>query len=136
MSIALLDSDAVVDFLRGFEPSVELLRSLADAGDTLGVCDVVLAEVYSGLRPDDRPRVGFIIAGLAYLETSAEAARLAGEWRYDFARRGVVLATSDVLVAATAVSHKARLVTGNLPHYPMPELALIPLPRPRRPLGG
>jgi len=133
MPLTLLDADAVIDFLQGIKQSVDLLKSLADAGDTLGVCDVVVAEVYSGLRPEDRPRVAPILAGFAYLATSAEAARLAGEWRHDFARRGVVLSTSDVLVAAAAVAHRARLVTGNAAHYPMPELALMPLPRPLDP---
>lgn len=131
MSLALLDSDAVIDFLRGIEPSVELLESLVSAGDTLGICDVVVAEVYSGLRPDSRPKVASVLSGFAYLETSPGTARQAGEWRYDFARQGIVLSTSDVLVAATALAHRARLITGNASHYPMPDLALIPLPRPR-----
>jgi predicted nucleic acid-binding protein len=87
MAVALLDSDAVIDLLRGIEPSVELLRSVAAAGDTLGICDVVLAEVFAGLRPEDRAAVASVLAGFAYLRTSAEAARQAGEWRHDFARK-------------------------------------------------
>lgn len=130
MPLVLLDSDAAIDFLRGIEPSVRLLESLTSAGDIPGICDVVVAEVYSGLPVESRSKVAGVLSGFAYLDTSVEAARQAGEWRYEFARRGVVLAISDVLVAATALAHQARLLTGNVAHYPMAELTLIPLPRP------
>ncbi len=101
-------------------------------GDTVCLCDVVLAEVYSGVRPEHRQRVAGVLDSLPYLATSAEAARQAGVWRYEFARAGVQLATSDVLVAATAHAHGARLLTGNASHYPMKDVSVLALPRPRR----
>jgi len=129
VSIVLLDSDAVIDFLFGIDRSVRLIRSLFERGDTLCLCDVVLAEVYSGLRPDHREKAASVLAGFPFLATSAEAARQAGIWRFDFARQGVALATSDVMIAATAFDHGARLLTGNVAHYPMGEITVEPLPR-------
>jgi predicted nucleic acid-binding protein len=73
-----------------------------------------------------------LLDGLRYLETPEPAARLAGAWRYKYQREGLRLQTPDVLVAATALTHGATLVTGNLGHYPMPELTLLPLTRPYR----
>ena len=54
MATYLLDSDAIIDYLMGFAPSVQLIRSIHSRGDVLAVCDVVIAEAYSGLRPGDR----------------------------------------------------------------------------------
>ena len=129
MARYLLDSDAVIDYLAGIAGTVELIHHLHRQGEDLCVCDVVIADVYSGLRIPSRDAAQKLIGSLSFLPTSAEAARRAGEWRYAYARRGVTLSTTDVLVAATASAHQAGLVTGNRDHYPMRELQVLPLPR-------
>jgi predicted nucleic acid-binding protein len=40
------------------------------------------------------------------------------------------LSTTDCLIAAIAVEHQAQLVTGNRRDFPMPEITVVPLPRP------
>lgn len=132
MSLHLLDSDSVIDFFAGFAPTVSLLNSLVAQGDKLCVCDIVMAEVYSGLSPADRDRRGAFLAALRFLPTSSAAARQAGAWRYAFARRGQPLATTDCVIAAVAHAHSATLVTGNIRHFPMEEIVILPLPRMRR----
>jgi predicted nucleic acid-binding protein len=73
---------------------------------------------------------GFLpISSLRFLPTSPKSGRQAGVWRYDFARRGKQLPTTDCLIAAIAQEHQAALITGNTDDYPMPELTVIPLPR-------
>ncbi len=47
---------------------------------------------------------------------------MAGNWRRDFASRGVTLSQSDCLIAAAAVSAGASLATGNPKDFPMPGL--------------
>jgi predicted nucleic acid-binding protein len=42
------------------------------------------------------------------------------------------MAITDSLIAATAIDHAAVLVTGNAKDFPMPEVMLLPLPRPGR----
>ena len=69
------------------------------------------------------------VASCEFLQTSFASAIQAGAWRFDFARRGFALGMPDMLIAATAVEHDATLVTGNVRHYPMPELSLLALPR-------
>jgi hypothetical protein len=132
MALYLLDTDCVIDYLVGVPATVALVRSLHQGGHSLATCDVVVAEVYSGLRPAVRDRAEALLLALDYLPTPFAAARQAGDRRYEYARRGIVLATSDVLVAATARLHGAIVVTGNVGHYPMVEsgdLAVMPLPR-------
>jgi len=124
MARYLLDTDAIIDYLRGFQPTVNLIRQLHDRGDTLCVCDVVVAEVYAGLRPQHRDAAERLVYALDFLPTSASIARQAGQWRYDFARKGVTLAATDILIAATAEAHGASVVTGIPSRYPMPERIL------------
>lgn len=132
MAYYLLDTDAIIDYLAGIASSVRLVQELHDRGNFLCICDVVVAEVHSGLRPQDREKAEKLLSACSFLSTDAEDAKLAGRWRYEYARRGVTLSTTDALVAATAHGHKATIVTGNKDDYPMDEIDVLPLPRPRR----
>lgn len=131
MSLTLLDTDGVIDWLKNHDPSVRFIRSLFARGDTLCTCDIVLAEVYAGLHLADRPAAEPFLSALTFLATTPAAARVAGTWGYDFARRGMVLKVSDLLIAATASQHGASVVTGNIKDYPMTDVTVEPLPRSR-----
>jgi predicted nucleic acid-binding protein len=56
-------------------------------------------------------------------------ARLAGDLKRDYGRKGITLATTDVTVAAVALYNELTLITDSLKHYPMKELDLYPLPK-------
>jgi predicted nucleic acid-binding protein len=131
MDTFLLDADAVIDQLKGFAQTVQLLESLHDAGGELCVCDVTIAEVYAGLDPHERARAEQFLSACSFLGSSPAIARQAGEWRYQYRRRGITVGLTDALIAATAHGHRARLVTGNIDQYPMPEVETVALPRAR-----
>jgi predicted nucleic acid-binding protein len=135
VALYLLDTDAVIDFFKGFPSSVELIQQLFQQGENLCTCAVVMAVVYAGLNPTERGRGEELLGSLRFFATSPGAARQAGLWRYAFARQGVQLATTDCLIAAVAHERGATLVTGNMDDYPMPELRRLPLPRRQRGSG-
>ncbi len=132
MARYLLDTDAIIDYLTGVQASVNLIQNLHQQGDLLCVCDVVIAEIYAGLRPQDRGKAQPLLNAFYFLATGPGAARQAGEWRYAYARQGVAISTTDVLIAATAQAHGATLVTGNIEDYRMKEMSILPLPRVRQ----
>ena len=125
----LLDADAVIDFLNGTPSTAELIDELYLRNEIFCTCDVVIAEVYSGLVPSERKDGQILLESLLYLTGTPGAARQAGLWRYEFRRRGRQLTTTDCLVAAISHGHGATLVTGNTRHFPMPEITVLPLPR-------
>jgi predicted nucleic acid-binding protein len=129
MALFLLDSDALIDFVNGFEPTISLLRSLLADGETLCSCGVALTEAYAGLNPEGEAPAAAFLPTLRYLPTSSATAEQAGRWRYRAAREGRTLTTTDTLIAATAVAHNATVVTGNVRDFPMSEVSLLPLPR-------
>jgi predicted nucleic acid-binding protein len=129
VALYLLDTNAVIDFFKGFPSTVELIQQLFRQGETLCTCAVVMAEVYAGLNPTERSRGEELLGSLRFFVTSPGASRQAGLWRYAFARQGVQVATTDCLISAIAHERGATLVTGNMVHFPMPELRLMPLPR-------
>jgi predicted nucleic acid-binding protein len=113
MAYFLIDTDAVIDYLRGIHDSIAMLKSVHDREDELCVCGVVVAEVFADIRPPGRGDVLSFISTFHFLPTPADAARLAGEWWYQHPRSARTHSTTDMLVAATAVFHRASLVTGN-----------------------
>jgi predicted nucleic acid-binding protein len=128
----LLDSDAVIDHLKGVGPTIALVDTLINGRNILCTCDVVLAEVYTGLPPAARDAAEQFLATLDFLPSVPEIGRQAGLWKYQFARQGTTVALTDALIAATALHWGATVVTGNPRHYPMAEVSLLPLPRPTR----
>jgi predicted nucleic acid-binding protein len=49
----------------------------------------------------------------------------AGGFRYDLARKGVILTITDCLIAAVAIDSGSTLVTRNTKDYPMPGITLL-----------
>jgi hypothetical protein len=123
----ILDTTVLIDAAKHREPALSWLRDALEQSIELGVCGVIVAEFYAGLRPDERSRWEAFIDELTYWGTTREMAQQAGIYRYDFARRGRAILTPDAMIAATAVAVGAALVTDNVKDFPMPELEIIRL---------
>jgi tRNA(fMet)-specific endonuclease VapC len=129
----LVDSDVLIDYLRGVPTIVAHIQQLETAGNLLCTCDIVIAEVESGLNPTQSAAARLLMTNLVVLERDLAASRQAGRWRYDYARKGITLSMPDALIAVTAYFHGAGILTGNLSHFPMPELTILTgPPRPPR----
>lgn len=121
----LLDTTALIDFLRGRKEVAALLEVLQEKAP-LAACPVTVAEVFAGTREKDAPRVNEFLSTLVYYPISYSAARLAGSLRYDYARKGITLSLADTLIAAVALENGLAVVTANTDHFPMKDLAVIP----------
>ena len=124
MASLLLDTTVLIDVLRGRSGTVERLRRAAEARETLWTCAVNVEETVRGLRPSEADAAQLLFDGLRMAPLGREQGALAGEWRRDFAARGVTLSQADCLVAAAAASVGARLATGNPKDFPMDSLAV------------
>lgn len=75
-----------------------------------------------GLRPRERKRAAAFLDALKFLVTDREAARRAGQYQAEWAKRGRTIHTVDALIAGTARAHGAVLLTHNLDDFPMRDL--------------
>jgi predicted nucleic acid-binding protein len=124
MGSVLLDTTVVIDLLRGHQSALGRLRALRDTGDAPYVCAINVEETVRGLRPEERDRVRALFAGLREAPLGSSEGWVAGEWRRDFAARGVTLSQADCLVAASAAAIGGRLATGNPRDFPMDGVAV------------
>ena len=86
------------------------------------VCAVSVEEVARGLGPAEAAGARLLFEGAAMAPLGEAEGWRAGEWRREYAARGLTLSQADCLVAAAALAVGGRLVTGNPRHFPMPEL--------------
>lgn len=126
MTDHLLDANALIDYFRNKESTLNLLESLEMQGHRLAICAVGLAELYSGFSLRQRIAADPVVDRWFYYEATPSIAKEAGRYRYEFARIGTTLSATDSLIAAVAIANDATLVTNNLRHFPMPEIRLLP----------
>ncbi|MFW6118630.1 MAG: type II toxin-antitoxin system VapC family toxin [Chloroflexota bacterium] len=122
MANYLLDTTVIIDCLRGRKATVDFLTKMASEGSIVGCCAVNIAEVYAGMRENERQGTKKFLDSLEYFEVTRNMAEQAGEYKRQYSEKGITLALSDVIIAAIAISNSLTLVTDNLKHYPMPEL--------------
>jgi predicted nucleic acid-binding protein len=131
----LLDTDILIDLLRGKVTARNFLLSLAE--DAPHCCSVVtVAEIYSGMRETERQKTSELIESLIVVPVTKDIAVKAGEFRRVYRNpetkkaqpsgsgesKKIELELDDCLIAATAACEGLELVTGNTRHYPMPEV--------------
>ena len=119
----LVDTDILVDYLRGHPKAVSFLER--NVGD-VSISAVSVAELYQGVREgQERTRLSRMISALVVLPLTQEIAETAGLYRRDHRDRlGCGLA--DCMIAATASEHRLDLATLNDRHFKMLDNVVIP----------
>lgn len=112
----LVDTDVMVDFLRGYPQAIALVQAQSTR---IILSSIVTAELYAGVRGEDEMGILDGLIGLfRIVPVSRAVARAAGLLKRKYGKsHGVGLA--DAIIAATAESENADLATLNAKHYPM-----------------
>lgn len=118
----MLDSTVLIGYLRDTPAVASALRRQLAEGHTLATTCVNLAEVERGLRPKERRRAAAFLDALRFLITDREAARRAGRYQAEWAKRGRTIHTADALIAGTTRAYGAVLLTHNIDDFPMRDL--------------
>ncbi len=128
MAIFLLDTSVIIDAINGKRDRDQLLDDLLEQRNLLACCSINVTEVYAGMRSHEAKVTGAFLRSLRFYEVTWEIARLAGELKSAWAKKGHTIALPDVTIAAVALAHGLTLVTDNLKHFPMAELQCYPMP--------
>lgn len=119
----LIDTDVLIDYLRGLEEAVDWLENQAGP---LYVSAIVVAELFAGVREgEEKDRLGAFIRAFEILPVDGSVAELGGLLRRDY-RKSHNTGLADALIAATAKRHNTPLVTLNTKHYPMLSSVTVP----------
>ena len=122
MADYLLDTNVIIDCLRGDLRKKEIMHRLVADGSLLHSCEITVAETFGGMREEEREVTETFLGSLRYLVTEETVARQAGEARKSYRSKGKTLTLADALIASLAMSRNLILLTDNIKDYPMPEL--------------
>ena len=116
----LIDSDYVVDYLKGRSVAITLLDTLVPEG--LAISIITYAEVYEGIyygqTPQEYKRIfrrfltGVQVLGISRL-VAEQFAIVHGQLR----KQGLLIPHPDLFIAVTAVQHNLTVVTRNIRHF-------------------
>ncbi len=124
MADYLLDTTVIIDCLRGEKEALSFLEGIASEGSLAGCCLINIIEVYAGMKDKEKPATRKLLDSLEYYQVTRELAESAGEYKREYAKKGITLSLADVTIAAVAVGNNLVLATDNPKHYPMPEINL------------
>jgi predicted nucleic acid-binding protein len=115
MPPVLVDTDIIVDHLRGVESARRFLKKIEKEEVEGYFSTITEAELFAGKSMDSREARGRVAALLGIMKrvpVNSPIARKAGEIRR---RHGILL--PDAIIVASALSLKARLATRNVRHF-------------------
>jgi tRNA(fMet)-specific endonuclease VapC len=128
MATLLLDTSVIIDAINEKRNRRQLLRGLVEQGDVLACCPINVTEIYAGMRPKEEAQTTRFLTSLDFYPITFAVARLAGELKRDFGKKGTTLSVSDCMIAAVAAEYQLALLTDNTKDFPMKNLKLYPLP--------
>lgn len=119
----LLDTDVIVDYLRGHEAALAYIDTL-QARPSLSV--VVVAELYAGIREgEERSRLEILLKNANIIPLNEPTAVEGGLLRRQYAKSHNI-GLADALIAATAISFQLQVVTLNKRYFPMLNDVIVP----------
>jgi tRNA(fMet)-specific endonuclease VapC len=128
----LIDTDWIVEYLKGRAPATQLLDRLAP--EALAISLITYGEIYEGIyygRDPKRSEQGFLqfLRGIDVLPLNKPIMKKFAHLRGQLRRSGQMINDPDLLIAATALHHDRTLLTHNLRHFSrIPTLKLYTSP--------
>lgn len=123
VALLLLDTTVLIDVLRA-RPAAARVLALRSTGDTPVTSAINVEEIVRGLRAEEQAVADRLFDGLLILPIGRAEAETAGAWRRELAAEGRTVHQADCLIAATAAQAGARLATGNVKDFPMPDVVV------------
>ena len=116
----LLDSNVIIDYLRGEENISRRLKEIQDSEDFLSICSLVYYEVVRGFKGNtDTNRFRTFLnlcRSWEVLPFDLKATNKSAEI-YLQLRNGQTIEDNDIYIAATAMVNDCVLVTANTNHF-------------------
>lgn len=121
----LVDTDVMIDYLRGFPQSVSFLEKII-MSSVCYLSVITVAELYAGIKEGkERQLLEKLPSIFELISVDSAIASTGGLYRRNYGKsHGVGLA--DAMIAATAEHSEATLVTLNKKHFPMLKQIKIP----------
>ncbi len=106
----VIDTDIVIDVLRGFEPTKEMIKKLLEKNELI-ISGITEAEIFAGKDmevEEKKKKIVKFLSRFKKINPDNKILQVAGEFR-----RRYKVSLLDCIIAATAYVHNAGLFTRN-----------------------
>jgi len=119
----LIDTDVLIDYLRDHADAVAYLEAITER---VLVSAITVAELYAGVREgEERTALADFVKAFEIVLVDEAIATQGGLYRRDY-RKSHNVGLADAIIAASAESQNAVLVTLNKKHFPMLANVIVP----------
>ena len=116
----LVDTDWVIDFLKGKKETIDKLSELYESG--LAISVISLSELYEGVYGSVNTEkhlesLDAFLNGITVLDVNDKMAELFGKERARLRKAGKLIDNFDLMIASTCIYYDLTLLTNNLKHF-------------------
>lgn len=115
----LVDSDVLIDILRGVSDARDVVSAARARGDDLLSVTPVRTEILRGVASGDLRDAGELLGILGWVDVDVDLADHAAVIGRRYQRSHVGIQVVDLLLAAAAERVGGQLLTRNVRHFPM-----------------
>lgn len=115
----LLDTSVSIDHLRGYGRATTLLEELLESEGVVAASELTRFELLAGVRPEEQRDLETFFLVVDWVPVTEEITRRAGAYARSYRRSHSGIGAADYLIAATASTLNAGLLTTNVRHFPM-----------------
>ena len=117
MNSCLVDTDIIIDYLKGIEKSRLFLKRIEAKEIEAFYSAITVAELFAGVRDGNEEKAVINLLGLMKIvEINFEISRLAGRLRFQYEKKNGI-EIPDAIISATSLCLKIPLVTRNVKHF-------------------
>ena len=120
----LIDSDVLIDHLRKEKQALRFLAAELEKNSLIFVSVISRVEILAGIRKGEDAIVNSLFEILTPVNVDISIADRAGEYLRKYSRSHS-MSIGDALIAATSKEMSLTLITRNVKHYPMKDIAII-----------
>ena len=117
--VVVVDTNVLIDVLRGHSPAVRAMEERMAAGEILAVSVLSRFEILAGARVGEMEQLGALLASLETISVDVAIADRAGELARAYGRSHAGIDAIDYLIAASVALVGGELLTQNVKHFPM-----------------
>jgi len=117
MQRVVIDSDVAIDYLRGKDYALKLMKKLWRT-DTAYLTTTTVFELYAGMRESEKESTEYFIKACNLLPITEQISMVAGDMYRQQRKKGRTLDAIDCLNHAVGVVHDCQIATRNIAHYP------------------
>lgn len=124
MNLVLIDTNILVDHLRGQNLAISFLTRLLSIKSTIFCSVITRIELLSSMRPKEGSYIISLLQIFNEVNIEREIAIIAGMYMNTYASSHG-LNTADAIIAASAKFVNATLYTLNIKHFPMKDIEIL-----------